>query len=149
MTNAASEFFGTYSANVLINLIGGKKSITSIYFLAAIAVLILPMNSSKSFLLVITFLIRSSLMGATCCIWSVTPDFFPTAVRGFGHSTCNIVARIFAFIVPFIVNSPNISITTCLATASILASISSMTLPETKKISNNDIFINEYCAVNG
>jgi len=87
-------------------------------------------------------------MGATCCIWSITPDFFPCSVRGFGHSTCNSVARIFAFIVPFIVNSSSISITTCLAAASLLASLASYTLPETKKAINN-IVINEYCAVNG
>lgn len=145
MTNAISEFFGTYLATILIHLIGGKKSITYIYIIAGIAVLILPMNSSRIYITIITFLVRSCLMGATCCIWSITPDFFPIHIRGFGHSTCNSIARVFAFIVPFIVNSPNISITTCLGIVSLLASLVSCMLPEPIKSKIN----NEYtCVVN-
>lgn len=134
MINAGSELIGTFLATMLIDSWGRAKSQTFFYFIAAFSILIIVFNSSKNVLLTAAFIARSAVMAASNATWVITPELYPTKIRATGHSFCNSMARITAFFVPFLVDSTASNEQICLALGfvTILASIASSTLPETK-----------------
>jgi putative MFS transporter len=147
MVNAASELIGTLVATMLIDSWGRKSTQTYTYLVAAISILMIVFNSSKGILLTAAFIARSTIMAASNATWVITPELYPTKIRATGHSICNSMARISAFFVPFLVDSSASNQQICLALGfvTILATIASSTLPETKNIKldkNNETCIN-------
>jgi putative MFS transporter len=149
--NAASELIGTLIATLVIDTWGRNRTQTYIYLVAAISILILSFSSSQYVLLACAFIARSTLMGASNATWVITPELYPTQIRATGHSVCNSMARITAFFVPFLIDSPATNQQICLVLAIVvmIATIASSTLPETKnklldKNSNDIVEINEY-----
>jgi len=136
MVSAASELIGTLVATMLIDSWGRKSTQTYTYLVAAISILMIVFNSSKGILLTAAFIARSTIMAASNATWVITPELYPTKIRATGHSICNSCARISAFFVPFLVDSSASNQQICLALGfvTILATIASSTLPETKNI---------------
>ena len=132
--NAASELLGTLLATLLIDTWGRNRTQTYIYLAAAISILIISFSSSQYILLACAFIARSTLMGASNATWVITPELYPTHIRATGHSVCNSMARITAFFVPFLIDSPanNQQICLVLAIVVMIATIASSTLPETR-----------------
>jgi MFS family permease len=153
MVNAASELFGTLLATLCIDTWGRTRTQTYIYLAAAVSIAFVAFSSSKNILITAAFFARSFIMGASNATWVITPELYPTKIRATGHSICNSMARITAFFVPFLVDSSasNQQICLILGVVSVIATVASSTLPETKNIKldksvtdNNNQVIHEY-----
>ena len=153
MVNAASELLGTLLATLCIDSWGRNRTQTYIYLAAAVSITFIIASTSKYVLLTAAFFARSAIMGASNATWVITPELYPTKIRATGHSICNSMARITAFFVPFLVDSTatNQQICVVLAIVSIIATIASSTLPETKNIkldvidnNNNNQVVHQY-----
>lgn len=88
----------------------------------------------------LSFCARAAVMTASCATWVMTPELYPTAIRSTGHSFANSVARVGAFMSPYLVES-SISVpivVVVLAAFSVIAAGTSFALPETKNRSLDD-----------
>lgn len=84
-------------------------------------------------LIVLAFFSRLFVYSGSLCVWIVTAELFTTRTRATGHSACNAVARIGAFLAPFLVSPKEkaSSIGISMFLVSILIVFCARRLPET------------------
>lgn len=154
--NSTSEILGLILTNFLIDFIGRTKVMTMLYFLASIIFIIIGSIgfSEKTLLFACLFFGRMFLMGSSSTTWVITSELYPTRLRTTGHSVCNSIARMFAFLCPYLVYSQlsDVTVSVCFAILAGIAAIASFNLPETntKKLDadDNDYFRTSIDTVN-
>ncbi|GKY95332.1 hypothetical protein MPSEU_000495000 [Mayamaea pseudoterrestris] len=135
--SSSAEILGTTLAILAIDRLGRIPSQVASYVAAGISICLLGIlseeHASRNILVALGFLTRVFEMCGTCSTWVGTAEILTTEVRTTGHSAANAVARIGAFVSPFVIadNSPrNIGLVMLLVHLFTAACVSK--LPETK-----------------
>ncbi|GMH48809.1 hypothetical protein TrVE_jg4014 [Triparma verrucosa] len=100
--SALSEFLGTTVVWFTIDSLGRRKSQTFSYTFAAIGVILMSFNIGTTFFSIIG---RAAMMASTSVTWLHTPEVLHTSYRGTGHAFANGVARVGAFLCPYVVGN--------------------------------------------
>jgi MFS family permease len=131
--NTSGELLGSFLCIVLVDRIGRINTQVCLYFCGGIAIALMCISMPKSAALVIIFLARMNIMGASVsyvfrrrcllvihtlliCVcqqnatWVATPEVLPTEMRATGHAWCNTMTRIGGFLTPFFVDNKNYSL---------------------------------------
>jgi hypothetical protein len=90
----------------------------------------------KFYISISALIARGASLASSSATWVAIPELYPTAYRTTGHSIANIMARIGAFISPYIVASSlsHEQVAMLLGTLSMLACLAVCMLPETAGI---------------
>lgn len=141
--NSSAELVGVFVGAFVIDVLGRRGSQVTFYSLSAVFIFAMGFSGSisSSGLMAISWFARLSSLVSNNSTWVITPELFPTSMRGTGHSFCNMGSRIGAFCCPYFVSSSSISLFVVaigLTVFNVLAAIISMTLPETSDKSLDD-----------
>lgn len=104
--SSTAEVFGLFIVLTTVDRWGRIPTQIVFYGLGGASVFSLcyVSTTAPSWLLTIfAFFARSFEMGASCVTWISTPEMLPTELRSTGHSSANAVARVGAFVSPYIV----------------------------------------------
>jgi len=139
--SVVSEFVGLTVVMFTIDRFGRVASQVFTYFSGGICVLLLCLfasadSTSRNLLVVLAFGSRLFMSTGSCVTWTHTAEVLTTEIRTTGHSFVNSMARVTGVISPFIVQGglPYRTIGVILFIASILTTIASFCLPETRGI---------------
>jgi putative MFS transporter len=106
--SASSEIFGLVIVLFTIDRFGRIPTQTVSYLVGGIACLALgilaSVDSSRWILLIMAFVSRMAMMGASCTTWVSTSEILSTEIRTTGHGTANAVARLGGFVCPYIIS---------------------------------------------
>jgi putative MFS transporter len=94
---------GYFSAALLIERLGRKPTLIIYFAGTAIAAWLFGHAGSENMILITGCLLYFFALGAWGCVYSYTPEVYPTDVRGSGNGWAAAFGRIGAFIAPFIV----------------------------------------------
>ncbi len=94
---------GYFSAALLIEKLGRKPTLVIYFAGTAIAAWLFGHADSEALILATGCLLYFFALGAWGCVYSYTPEVYPTDVRGSGNGWAAAFGRIGAFIAPFIV----------------------------------------------
>ena len=94
---------GYFSAALLIEKLGRKPTLIIYFAGTAIAAWLFGHADSENMILITGCLLYFFALGAWGCVYSYTPEVYPTDVRGSGNGWAAAFGRIGAFIAPFIV----------------------------------------------
>ncbi len=94
---------GYFSAAWLIERIGRKKVLITYFAGTAFAAWLFGHAGSETEILITGCLLYFFALGAWGCVYSYTPEVYPTDVRGSGTGWAACFGRIGAFVAPFIV----------------------------------------------
>jgi len=134
--NTSAEFIGLAISTLTIDSMGRRATQGGMYLLGAAALLILGLlrGESQHAVLVLGYIARLAAMGASCSTWVVTPELYPTRVRATAHSFLNSIARLGAFLSPWIVSSSlsTLAVALILGSCNSLAAALAFSLEETK-----------------
>lgn len=136
--SAVSEIPAVLMVRLLIDSWGRCNTQVLTYGVAGISVIFLGIratNQNSFSVLVFSFISRMFVLGATCATWVATPELFDTHLRATGHSISSSMARMGAFICPFVVANYSLStltVTMIICIVNLTAAGASYMLPETK-----------------
>lgn len=106
--SASAEIFGLIIVIFTVDKFGRIPTQTVSYLIGGFACFVLGVlgfqESSRWMLLLMAFLSRMAMMGASCTTWVSTSEILPTEVRATGHGTANAVARLGGFFCPYIIS---------------------------------------------
>jgi len=94
---------GYFSAALLIEKLGRKPTLVIYFAGTAVAAWLFGHADSEAMILAMGCLLYFFALGAWGCVYSYTPEVYPTDVRGSGNGWAAAFGRIGAFIAPFIV----------------------------------------------
>jgi putative MFS transporter len=94
---------GYFSAALLVERLGRKPTLILFFAGTAVAAWLFGQADSETMVLVAGCLLYFFALGAWGCVYSYTPEVYPTDVRGSGNGWAAAFGRIGAFIAPFIV----------------------------------------------
>ncbi len=94
---------GYFSAAYLVERWGRKPTLITYFFGTAIAAWFFGHAASDATILLTGCLLYFFALGAWGCVYSYTPELYPTDVRGSGNGWAAAFGRVGAFIAPFIV----------------------------------------------
>ncbi len=94
---------GYFSAALLIERLGRKPTLVIYFAGTAVAAWLFGHADSEAMILATGCLLYFFALGAWGCVYSYTPEVYPTDVRGSGNGWAAAFGRIGAFIAPFIV----------------------------------------------
>jgi len=94
---------GYFSAAYLVERWGRKPTLIVYFFGTAAAAWFFGHSGSETEILVFGCLLYFFALGAWGCVYSYTPEVYPTDVRGSGNGWAAAFGRIGAFIAPFVV----------------------------------------------
>ncbi len=94
---------GYFSAAILIERIGRKPTMVIYFVGTAVASWLFGHSGSDTAILASGCLLYFFALGAWGCVYSYTPEVYPTDVRGSGTGWASAFGRIGAFIAPFVV----------------------------------------------
>uniref|UniRef100_A0A7S2S4X9 Major facilitator superfamily (MFS) profile domain-containing protein n=1 Tax=Rhizochromulina marina TaxID=1034831 RepID=A0A7S2S4X9_9STRA len=100
-----SELLGIAWAVFTIDRYGRRPTQGFFYALAGVACIVLGAPSSHGARVFFAFIARAGMMAGSCGTWVATPELYPTFVRSSGHSIANSIARVGAFMSPYLVES--------------------------------------------
>jgi MFS family permease len=146
-TTAFSEVFGTIFTLYSIDKWGRIKTQIFLYSLAGVSVFLMGLDLGTSFISVTAMIARSSASAASMSTWVATPELVPTKCRGTAHSVANSIARVGAFIAPFVVEGDKVSkvnVGAILGVVNALATSAVCFLPET---AGSVHIFNYYCNI--
>lgn len=132
--SAMSEILGVGITAILIDSFGRITTQSCLYAGSSISVLLMGLNFPHITLIILSICARICIMGSSSATWVITPELFTTELRSSGHSIANCMARVGAFIVPFIINSKQLThlhVSIILSIICGIATITSFFLPET------------------
>lgn len=106
--SSLAEVVGTTMVILVVDRIGRIPSQVISYAVAGVLLCLLCAlaglgATSRRTLILLGFGARAFEMAGTCVTWVSTAEILTTDVRGTGHSTANAIARIGAFLCPFLV----------------------------------------------
>ncbi|KAL7578258.1 hypothetical protein ACA910_012676 [Epithemia clementina (nom. ined.)] len=136
--SSAAELVGTTLVIILVDRVGRISSQVGCYFLAGICVCLLCVLHAWEYpryvLVIFGFAARVFEMGGTCTTWVSTAEILTTEVRSTGHSTANAMARMGAFLCPFLVegNMSLVEIGVVMFFVHLFTAFCASKLPETK-----------------
>lgn len=92
-----------------------------------------PTSAIRTTLVILAFLSRMAMMGASCTTWVSTSEILSTDIRATGHGAANAMGRFGGFFCPYIISegTPLRWIAIFIASVSLVTSYSSWQLPET------------------
>jgi len=131
--NSIAEILGVAITVGFIDKFGRSRSQAILYLLAGVFALSMGLSLPFAFLSIVSGLGRMFAMGASSVTWVATSELYPTRVRATGHSICSALARLGAFISPYVVQG-NMSVGSVggvLLAVNVVAATASMMLPET------------------
>lgn len=109
--SASSEIVGLLLVLSTIDRFGRIPTQTFTYLLGGISCLLLGYAShygaSRTTLVVLSFIARLAMMGATCTTWVSTSEILTTDIRTTGHGYANAMSRIGGFFCPYIISAGN------------------------------------------
>jgi MFS family permease len=143
--SAMSEVFGVVLTGVLIDAWGRVPTQASLYGASAVGIVLMGVGLPDMPLVVVSMCARLCMMGASSATWVITPELFKTELRASGHAISNCMARLGAFLVPFLVSSHKVSVSVvslCLAISCVIGCLCAMVLPETSNKNMDDESIN-------
>ena len=136
--SASSEIVGLIIVLCTVDSWGRVMTQVSTYLVGGLACLVLGFtahaeNAPRAVLILIAFIARMAMMGASCTTWVSTSEIFSTDVRTSGHGTANAFARLGGFFCPYIITdgTPLRLIGLCMFGVSIVTASISWNLPET------------------
>lgn len=137
LTSSLAEFAGTTLVILMIDRCGRVRTQAFNYFLGGLFVLLLGLIASddsipRKMKISAAFMARLFFMGASCSTWVSTAEILTTDVRTSGHSFANAVARVAGSFSAFLVALPTPTAGVILFLTSLVATISTSLLPETK-----------------
>jgi hypothetical protein len=107
--SSSAELIGTTLVILTIDRMGRISSQVVSYAVAGVSVCLLGIldetNANHNLLVFLGFLTRVFEMSATCVTWVSTAEILTTEIRTTGHSAANAMARIGAFICPFVIQN--------------------------------------------
>ena len=103
MVMCIAQLPGYFSAALLIEKLGRKPTLVIYFAGTAIAAWLFGHADSEALILATGCLLYFFALGAWGCVYSYTPEVYPTDVRGSGNGWAAAFGRIGAFIAPFIV----------------------------------------------
>jgi len=137
--SSLAEIVGTSMVILVVDRIGRIPSQVVSYGVAGVLLCLLCTlaglgHTSRSTLIVLGFFARAFEMAGTCCSWVSTAEILTTDVRGTGHSTANAIARIGAFLCPFLVegDAPLVKVGVVMLLVHMSTVLCVYKLPETK-----------------
>mmetsp|Transcript_3229 Transcript_3229/g.4550 ORF Transcript_3229/g.4550 Transcript_3229/m.4550 type:complete len:522 (-) Transcript_3229:56-1621(-) len=99
----------TFAAYCLIDRVGRKGTQILTYGGCGVLMIVIGIQvmngGSAADITAVIFFARSCIFIANNATWVMTPELYPTEIRGTGHSASNAFARLGAFIVPYWVGS--------------------------------------------
>lgn len=143
--SATSEIFGVAITGILIDAWGRVATQASLYAGSAVGIVLMGVGLPDLPLVVVSMCARLAMMGASSATWVITPELFQTELRASGHAIANCMARVGAFIVPFLVSSRHLDVSIVslfLALSCALGCICALILPETSNKNMDDKSIN-------
>mmetsp|Transcript_12455 Transcript_12455/g.15002 ORF Transcript_12455/g.15002 Transcript_12455/m.15002 type:complete len:551 (+) Transcript_12455:138-1790(+) len=134
---SSAEVVGLTVIVFTIDSLGRRGSQAGFLLIAALGTFFLGLVSSASLVSVFAFFARGASMGASAVTWVAVPELYPTKLRATGHSLANTMARLGAFVSPFIVDSTLsiFHVALIFAIANMISFTSVLMLPETAGIS--------------
>lgn len=140
--NASAEILGVFICSFVIDSLGRVKTQSFFYLLAGAAVFCMGLDVSINIAIFASIVGRMSIMGASCSTWVITPELYTTENRTMGHAAAVTLSKLAAFISPFAVTSTlSIYELGCLlGVLNVVASVVSLTLPETGLLANEQGF---------
>ena len=131
--NASAELVGIFLVVNFIEVTGRTIIAFVAFILASCTCMVMGASIGHVAMLCFSLIARASSVAANSTAWVLTPELYKTSIRGTGHSSCNGVTRIGAFLAPFMVQSqlPNIRVASLLCAANFIGALCSMCLPET------------------
>jgi MFS family permease len=109
--SASSEFVGLIMVLATIDRWGRIPTQTFTYTLGGFSCLFLcyaaHFGASRTLLVVLAFVARMAMMGATCTTWVSTSEILTTDIRATGHGYANAMARIGGFFCPYVISENN------------------------------------------
>lgn len=134
LASAGSEVMGTVFSLYTVDRWGRVRTQVVLYSLSAISVLFMSLQGHAFLVSAISMIARCAASAASMATWVATPELFSTRHRGTAHSVANSIARVGAFLSPFLVQSHEYSVTVCcvvIAVLNVVAAGNVLLLPET------------------
>lgn len=94
---------GYFSAAILVERVGRKPVLISYFFGTALAAWLFGNSGSDMEIVAAGCLLYFFALGAWGCVYTYTPEVYPTEIRGTGNGWAAAFGRVGAFIAPFIV----------------------------------------------
>ncbi len=131
--NASAELFGIFLVVNFIEVTGRTIIAFVTFVLASCTSMVMGASIGHVAMLCFSLIARAASVAANSTTWVLTPELYKTSIRGTGHSSCNGVTRIGAFLAPFMVQSQlaNIYVASLLCAANFVGALCSTCLPET------------------
>lgn len=140
--SASSEIFGLLLVVLTVDKWGRVPTQSIFYLSGGITTLLLGLcayylndddDNGRTVLIVLSFLSRMAMFGASCLTWVSTSEILTTEIRATGHGAANAMARFGGFFVPYIITAgaPLSWIGILLFFVSISTALISWQLPET------------------
>ena len=143
IVSSSAEVAGVTWVLITVDRFGRKKCMSVYFFLGGLFMLALclleeiqstvPGEEHRMALIVLAFFSRMLVYSGSSIVWIITAELLTTKIRATGHSVANAVARVGAFLAPFLV-SPSEKPSTIGITmfvASLLIVVCVRMLPET------------------
>mmetsp|Transcript_1195 Transcript_1195/g.1945 ORF Transcript_1195/g.1945 Transcript_1195/m.1945 type:complete len:485 (+) Transcript_1195:25-1479(+) len=133
--SAASEVVGVFITIQVIDWWGRIPTQALSFCLAGIGIFCMGISMPFAPLVVVSVFARMTAVAANSAVWVSTPELFSTELRATGHSVANCMARIGAFLSPYVAESTSIShfvIGVIFAIINFIGMIAVYFLPETK-----------------
>jgi putative MFS transporter len=106
--SASSEIVGLILVLMTVDKWGRIKTQTATYLLGGFGCLLLGFaayaDASRTVLVVLAFISRMAMMGASCTTWVSTSEILTTDIRGTGHGAANAIGRFGGFFCPYIIS---------------------------------------------
>jgi putative MFS transporter len=96
---------GYYSAARLFGRFEQKRVILAYFAGAAAAALVLSQVGATVVIVSASCVLAFFVSGVSCCVYTYTPQIFPTAVRNSGAGLCSAVGRIGALTAPIVIGT--------------------------------------------
>lgn len=106
---AVSEVFGIFLVSTIVDRWGRVNSQITYFIGSALFVVLMGAKMSDHGLLIVSLLARLCAVAANCAVWVSTPELYPTEIRASAHSAANCMARVGAFLSPFVAESQHLS----------------------------------------
>jgi MFS family permease len=132
--SAASEFVGVFLTIHIIDRWGRVRTEMVMFLLAALGTALMGVEMSRGALTVTSMCARIAQVSVVSAVWVHSPEVFSTEHRVTGHSIANCLARIGAFLSPYLVESKSQSHQTVglvLAGVNMVGFFAAILLPET------------------
>jgi putative MFS transporter len=106
--SASAEIVGLILVLFTVDRWGRVVTQTSTYLLGGVSCLLLGFcaynpDSSRTLLVILAFLSRMAMMGASCTTWVSTSEILSTDIRATGHGAANAMSRFGGFFCPYII----------------------------------------------